>query len=76
MANIVTETAFQNFIKTFKESVFDWDAPWGYKSNGTAITIAEAITNATANSGSAKNKKTNVEPIILATNKDINDMGW
>ena len=66
---VVTKIAFQNFVTQFKKT-YDWDAPWGYKSNGTAITETEAKATSVGG-GVMKNQISGTNPILFATNRDI-----
>ena len=63
--SIVTTEAFKNFIDTFKRYIYDWTDP---SNIGTA-------SSDTTNSDDNKTKDANgIEGIVVATNKDIDDL--
>ena len=77
---ILTKTAFENFDTKFKETVFDRQAPYGYKLvNGVKVAIQENEANGTngitqLNSGTVKVPDASKNSFVLATNKDIEDL--
>jgi len=77
---ILTTKTFENFDTKFKETVFDRQAPYGYKLvNGNKVAIQENEANGTAGvtqqkSGDVKTPDNSRNSFVLATYADIEDL--
>jgi len=77
---ILTKTAFENFDTKFKETVFDRQAPYGYKLvDGEKVAIQEDEANGTdgitqQRSGDVKTPDNSRNSFVLATYADIEEL--
>jgi len=77
---ILTKTAFENFDTKFRETVFDRQAPYGYKLvDGEKVAIQENEANGTdgveqQKSGDVKTPDDSRNSFVLATYADIEDL--
>jgi hypothetical protein len=78
--HLLTTEAFTNFDTKFKETVFDRQAPYGYKLvDGVKVAIQEDEADGTdgvtqQRSGDVKNPDDSRNSFVLATNADIEDL--
>ena len=78
--HLLTTEAFTNFDIKFKETVFDRQAPYGYKLvDGEKVAIQEDEADGTdgvtqQRSGDVKNPDDSRNSFVLATNADIEDL--